>query len=222
MNDKELKQMEVKVKRRIGIILAFFSGLGLILLFLLAVFLNQPERSENIDEGEGDTIVSQEPYLKFDEKYPTQNIGYHNHYWRYEIVTPEVEYEDTEKILHEGLLTLWPEFTEDNVLWIAGKHPGTMTYIAENLQLNDEIQVTTPSEYKGRHPADKPDIMKFEIIEKITTDIYANESFETIGKTATELYNEGLSESWLVLQHNGAKEDELILYLGKHLETQGN
>lgn len=215
MDKDELKLLEIKVKRRIAMLVSGIGALGFIGLIIFVFFYNQPEKPEP-SEPRGD-YPTQEAFVKYDKHYPTQSMGTVNQYWEYRIPFPEDEYEDRQDIIDSGKLLLWKDYTEDNVMWIVGHNPGTMSYVAEHTDVGSLVDVTSPSMYEGRYPYDDPDVMTFEIVEVLHTDINAQDKFVTLDVVAGDLYNYGADGPLLVLQHSG-EGDEIVLYLGELIE----
>lgn len=210
MTKEELKELEVRVKRRIGILVALIGVVGFISLIGLVIFFSRPPKVE--EEPVGD-YPAQEAHVQYDDVVPVQSMGTNHNFWEYEMPFTDDDYEERQDIIDSGKLLLWKEFTDDNVMWIVGHNPGTMSYVAQNTDVGSIIEVSSPYMYNGRYPHDKPDVATFKIVEVLETDIYAQDKFETIDTIAGDLYNYGADESLLVLQHSG-EGDGIILYLG--------
>lgn len=169
------------------------------------------------DTPEPTALFDAQKAVRLDNRYPTGHIGMDDQFWSYEEVSTDTEYDDRQALLDSGAITLWPEFSGDHLMWFAGHYPGTMSYMGENLYIGATIEVTTPNEYDGRHQYDDPDVLMFEIVERVDTDIWAEETIATLGERATDLYNDGHDDSGIVIQHSGDTDDSVVLYYGTRL-----
>lgn len=219
MNKEELRELEIKTKRQVAFVLLGVGITGFIGIFLFAIFSNR-ETTKEVEEPE---YYPEQEFVQVEEddwRYPTQQMGVQGRFWEYKVVGKLMDYHERQDVIDSGLLSLWPEFTETDVMWITGHNPGTMTFVAEEVEVGEVVELTTPSLYKGRYPSDTPDTLRYEIVEILETDIYAEDYFETLGQAAVDVYNNGVGEPWLVLQHSGEIEDSAILYLGRFIEKE--
>lgn len=196
--------------------------IGVALLVWLGVFIYQNIQSNQAKVEEEQSYPAQEAQV-LDNRYPTASLGLGNLYWEYTFVSPEMEYEERQQLLDQGKVTLWPTFDEENLMWFSAHYNGTFEYIGDNIRIGSIVDVTTPVEYEQRHMNDDPDILHYEIVERISTDIWAEDIFETTGERATDMYNDGTEEPMIVIQHSGEEDGEIILYLGTFVEkTNGD
>lgn len=201
-------------RRLIGYGLGGVGLVGLVGTGLLVSNVMQESQEPVVQE----TFESQEGQLVANV-YPSEHIGYEKEFWAYAIMSPDSDYDERQQALDSGAITLWPDISDTELMWFSGHHPGTFSTIADQLEVGEEIAITTPTEYNQRHQYDEPELWTYEIVERLETDIWAEDVFETTGQRATDMYNDGLSEPMLVLQHSGEEDDSVVLYLGTLIEA---
>lgn len=217
---KLLQQKPVRHKKKPWTVLtAFIVGGGLltggVIATLLAFERAQPEAlTQAVYPAQEATVVEQ-------NRVPIGHVGMDQLFWEYKIVRPDSEYEARQALLDTGMVTLWPAFNEKGVMWLSAHNPGTFSYVAENAQIGSTITLTTPPEYQKRHPFAAPDVLRYEVVERLETDLWAQDPFVTTGEPATRLYNDGADSPYLVMQYSG-EGDRIVLILATFTDkTEG-
>lgn len=208
------KETSTAKRRLIGYALGCLGLVGLTGTGVLVSLLIQEE-----PELDGPVVFESQESQVVEDVYPSGHIGYGQEFWAYDIMSPETEYDTRQQLLNEGGITLWPDVSTTELMWFSGHNPGTFGTIAEHVKVGEHIVVTSPPEYEERHQYDDPALWTYEIVERLETDIWAEETFETTQKRATDMYNELLSEPMIVLQHSGEEEDSVVLYLGELIDV---
>ena len=213
MFDEFSEKSRRKIIRGIAIFVAIFSvfSLGGLGWYVYDNYINNEPTSLQPSTEE---FPAQEP-LTVDDRYPSAHLGLNNFYWEYVLVDDELEYNERQDLLDEGWVALWPEFNPDGLMWFSAHYNGTFAHLGDTIRVGSMIEVTTPHEYEQRHMNDDPDVYEYQIVERLETDIWAEDVFTTTQSRATDMYNDGTEDPWIVIQHSGTEEGQIILYLGE-------